>query len=74
MSDCGKLKIFSHRLELIDDKLPPVCQPLRRQPQIYLDQIDRTVNAMLDANIITPIASSQWSTNVVLIHRKKTTK
>jgi len=61
--DIGRTYLIPHRINTGDNK--PFRQPLRRHPLAQEQNIDDTVNKMLQHDIIEP-AASPWASNVVL--------
>jgi len=48
---------------------PPIAEPLRRHPKIYLDVIDDSINRLVDAGICEP-CNLPWAANIVLVKKK----
>jgi hypothetical protein len=67
--DVGLTSLAQYKLELKDPSLPPVCESLRQHPLAYLDEIDRQVDQLLNAGLITP-CNSAWASNLVLVRKR----
>ena len=65
--DLGETKIVQHRIETGDSA--PIRQPLRRQPLLQAQEIDKHTEKLLKAGIIEP-ASGEYASNVVLVRKK----
>jgi len=65
--DLGLTSFASHRIDTGDH--PPIAEPLRRQPKVYLDVIDQSIDRLVEAEICEPCSSS-WAANIVLVKRK----
>ena len=59
--------MLPHRINTVDSA--PIRQQLRRQPYAHLDEIEKSVQEMLDAKVIEP-ATSPWAANVLLVKKK----
>ena len=64
--DIGLTNLVEHEIDTGNAK--PSRQALRRQPYVYLPQIDAHVEQMLKAGWVVPI-SSPWSTNIVCVKK-----
>jgi hypothetical protein len=67
--DTGTTDLIECRLELKDPSLPPVAEPLRAHPIVYLDAIDQEVSKMEAAGVVVP-CNSTWAGNLVVIPKK----
>jgi hypothetical protein len=67
--DIGGSDLLQYKLQLFDEKVKPVAEPLRNHPFAYLDLIDDEIDKLLAAKIIVPCTST-WCANVVLVKRK----
>ena len=65
--DLGEATTVQHRIKTID--CTPARQPLRRQPMLYAETVDKHIDEMLKASIIEP-AQSEWASNLVLTKKK----
>jgi len=59
--------LASHHIDT--DSHPPIAEPLRRHPKIYLDVIGDSTSRLVDAGICEP-CSSPWAANIVLVKKK----
>ena len=65
--DLGLTSLAFHRIDTGDH--PPIAEPLRRHPKVYLDVIDQSVDRLVEAGICEP-CSSPWTANIVLVKKK----
>ena len=65
--DFGKTNLIEHCLDTGDAR--PFRQPLRRQPETYVKEIDCQVTEM-EAHGIVERAASPWASNVLLVNKK----
>ncbi|KAJ8332775.1 hypothetical protein SKAU_G00416710 [Synaphobranchus kaupii] len=61
----GCLDVFAHQ-PLLDPKVTPVIQPLRRSPLALHDDISSQQQSMLDDDIIEQVNTSPWISNLVV--------
>ena len=59
----------SLNIVLILELIPPIRQPLRRQPPPHLQAIKEQTELMLQQGIIEPTISG-WTSNIVLVRKK----
>ena len=64
--DLGTTSVVQHKINTGTQN--PVRQPLRK-PITYVDIIDKQTQAVLEANIIEPVAN-EWASNVVLVKKR----
>jgi len=65
--DLGLTSLASRRIDTSDH--PPIAEPLRRHPKVYLDVIDQSIDRLVEAGICEP-CSSPWAANIVLVKKK----
>lgn len=58
--------MLPHRIDT--GKNAPIRQQLRRQPYAHLDEIEKSVQEMLETKVIEP-ANSPWAANVLLVRK-----
>lgn len=68
-SGVGCLQTFAHQ-PLLDPKVVPVIQPLRRSPLALRDDISTELQRMLDDDIIEQVNASPWISNLVAAKKK----
>jgi len=64
----GKVKGFVHKPK-VDDSVKPVSQPLRKQPLALQDQIKEEIQKLKENDIIEPVQSSPWVSNLVVVNK-----
>ena len=69
-SGLGCLSAFNHQ-PLLNPKVRPVIQPLRRVPLALRDEVAGELKNLLEDGVIEPINASPWISNLV-VSRKKT--
>lgn len=65
--DLGHTTLVSHKINTGDSR--PIKQPLRRIPVNTKDQIDETLEGMIEKGVIEP-STSPWASGVVLVKKK----
>ena len=65
--DMGRTNLIEHTIDTGQHR--PIRQSLRRHPWAHLEEIDRQVAELQEADLIEP-AASPWASNVVLVRKK----
>src|SRR6267154_6153305 len=65
--DLGRPNLVKHKIDTGNNR--PVRQALRRQPLVYLPEIDRQLEELVSHNVIEP-AASPWASNLVIVAKK----
>jgi hypothetical protein len=68
--DIGKADCSPQRMELIDNKLPPIRECLRTHPYAYLNKIDEYVDKLLEYDIVCACAKSACAANLILVPKR----
>ena len=66
-TDLGRVDLCPHRIDIGDAR--PVSQALCRQPYAYREAIEKGVQDLLSADVITP-SNSPWASNIVMVRKK----
>lgn len=67
MLDMGRTTLVEHTIDTGQNR--PIRQPLRRHAWAHVEEIDRQVEELQQAEFVEP-AASPWASNVVLVKKK----
>lgn len=71
--DIGKVNDVEYDIKLKDEKVTPICEPLRRQSQKMNEIINKCVDDMIASGIAVENPSATWALNVVPVLKRQAT-